>query len=63
MNIELSALSSDQRRPPSEREGHVRKVDYPKSEPVLESSYVFPKEKRYVEWRFTHGVVSVPKDC
>jgi len=65
MKITLAALSADQRRTkanPDDRK--TPKVDYPKSEPVLESSYVFPKEKRYAEWRFSApGAVAVPEDC
>lgn len=27
-------------------------IDYPKSEPVLESSYIFPKADCYDNWKF-----------
>jgi len=39
-------------------------VGYPKSEPALESSYVFPKVDDYgVRSIETPGVVAVPKNC
>lgn len=53
MNINLTALSTEQRPEVTHDDKRVLKVDYPKSEPVLESSYVFPKEKRYAEWRIS----------
>lgn len=38
-------------------------IDYPKSEPVLESSYVFPKADCYDVWKFnTNGTFTVSEN-
>lgn len=35
-------------------------VDYPKSEPVLEGSYIFPKVAEHDNWKFeTSGTLSI----
>lgn len=38
-------------------------IDYPKSEPVLQSSYIFPKVESYGIWKFdTHAAGAVPSN-
>lgn len=66
MRIELAAYNSDG-SPAStgstERDVSVVIYDYPKSEPVLESSYLFPKVDSYGLWRCNTSVpIAVPKN-
>jgi hypothetical protein len=66
MRIDLAAFNSD--GSPATQGGGERDVavvvyDYPKSEPVLESSYLFPEVDSYGHWYCsTLGVDAVPKN-
>jgi len=63
MMIDLTALSTTERKE-SKVEEPRRALDYPKSEPVLESSYIFPKVESNGGWKFaTHGVIAISTDC
>jgi len=65
MRIESSALNVHEGLAPS---GHVASpaviIDFLESEPVLESSYIFPKVESYGGWHFdAPGAVTISEDC
>lgn len=68
MKIDFIAAATD-KAPAAGNEAPARLpvfvCDYPKSGPVLESSFVFPKVESYGVWKIRIPSVreSVPKDC
>lgn len=63
MNIDTFAFTTGTSH--AARENHAPSVviDYPKCEPVLQSSYVFPKVESYGIWKFdTHGIGAISAD-
>lgn len=64
MMIDLAAFSTKKLSQEAAKEKRGPKVDYPKSEPVLESSYIFPKVESSGGWKFeAPGVIAISQDC
>lgn len=64
MQINLSALSAGNTENSSIEKDQRAILDYPKSEPILESSYIFPKVESNGGWKFAApGVISISTDC
>ena len=64
MDISFTALSAHKSHDQESSKERAAKLDYPKSEPVLESSYIFPKVESNGGWKIsTLGAISISTDC